>query len=294
MEIWVPITLAAAFMQNVRSLLQKRLTGELSVNGASYARFIFALPFALAYLGYLSIERQVPAPNVEFFVFVVLGAMSQIVGTSALIASFTARNFAVGTAYSKTEVVQTAMVGFLVLSEPIGGLAVLAIAVSFVGVWVLSVPNRSVVFKPDRAMWLGLLAGAGFAIAAVCFRGASLALGDGNFLVRASVTLAVGLVVQTTLMGVYLLVREAGQVGAVVRSWRVSIWVGLAGMLASAGWFTAMTLETAALVRALAQVELIFTFLTAVVIFKESVHAREVAGVVLIVGGLCLLLLGVD
>ena len=283
-------------MQNLRSLLQKRLTGRLSVNGASYSRFLFALPFAMAYLLMLSGSRDVPAPNGAFLAFVTLAAVSQIVGTSALLASFTERNFAVGTAYSKTEVVQTAVVGFVVLAEPVSGLAMAAIAVSLVGVWVLSIPPGS--FRlgggsgSRRAVWLGMLSGAGFAVAAVCFRGASLSLPHGDFLVRAAVTLAVGLVLQTLIMGGYLLLREPGQVRAVAGSWRVSLWVGLAGMLASAGWFTAMTLETAALVRALAQVELIFTFLTAVIVFKEAIRAREVLGVALIIGGIYLLLLG--
>ena len=72
MELWLGITLAAAFFQNVRSLLQKRLTGELSVNGAAYVRFLYAVPFAWAYALWIwSGEPQ--GFNSEFFIYVLIG-----------------------------------------------------------------------------------------------------------------------------------------------------------------------------------------------------------------------------
>ena len=286
---WIVITVAAAFMQNVRSLLQKKMTGALSVGGAGYTRFLYALPFAVLYLGVLAAFEPLPVPHGPFMAFVVVGAVAQILATVALLASFERGQFAVGTAVSKTEVIQTALVGYVVLAEPLGALALLALLVSFAGVWVLSAPERGIRVG-DAAVGWGLLAGAAFAVAAVCFRGAALALPMGSVPVRAAVTLVVGLTVQVGLQGAYLLVREPGQLKLVLAHAPMGAWVGLAGAAASAGWFTAMTLESAALVRAVAQVELLFAFATGAIVFRERIRWRAVLGVLLIVTGLLVLL----
>ncbi|MDA1073391.1 MAG: EamA family transporter [Proteobacteria bacterium] len=295
MELWIPITIVAAFLQNVRSLMQKQLTGALSVNGASYVRFLYALPFAWAYLLILS---QLPDQSStlggidgRFLAYCLMGSVGQIVGTAALVASFTHRNFAVGTAFSKTEAMQAAVFGLVVLEDLIDARVAGGIAVSLVGVVLLSANVRlKEMFSQNGVAGLGILAGAGFAIAAVGFRGASLALPEGDFIVRAATTLAMALTMQTLIMGVYLKIREPGEITRVSRVWRRAVWVGVTGAAASACWFSAMTIQTAALVRALGQIELIFTFATSVWIFREKIVRREVFGVVWVVAGLYLLI----
>ena len=141
-----------------------------------------------------------------------------------------------------------------------------------------------------RGAWLGIGAGAGFAVSAVSYRAASLALPEGEFYVRAGVTLLGATALQTLGMGAYLAWRDRGALARVARSWRASTWVGLAGMLASAGWFSAMTLMPAAYVRALGQVELLFAFGAGVVLFRERVRAAEIGGAALVVLGLVLVL----
>lgn len=292
MELWIPITVAAAFLQNLRSMLQKRATGDLSVNGASYTRFLFALPFVWLYLAWLASRATLPALTPEFLVFCVVGGGAQILGTAFLIASFTHDNFAVGTAFSKTEAVQTALFGLLILGDTLTGSAFAGILVSFVGVIILSNPGRAAdLFKGNRALLLGVASGAGFAVAAVSYRAAALSLPEGDFLTRSGYTLAVTVTLQTLMMGTYLVLREPGELGRVLRSWRSSIWVGLLGGLASACWFSAMTLVNASLVRALGQVELLFTFAASIWFFGERVTRREVSGAVLVIVGLWLLLL---
>jgi drug/metabolite transporter (DMT)-like permease len=297
-ELWIPITIAAAFVQNIRSVLQKRLTGRLSVNGASYARFCYALPFVWVYIAVLLTFRSLPTPGLEFWAYCMLGAVGQIVATSALVASFTYRNFAVGTAFSKTEVVQAAAFGLLVLGDAVSLEVLAGIAVSLIGVWLLSVKVRlrelfggslQLGTAFGRASVLGLASGACFAVAIVCYRAASLSLPDGDYLIRASTTLAVAVTLQCLLMGIYLSWREAGEMTRVAAAWRPGIWVGVTGALASIGWFTAVTLEAAALVRGVGQVELIFAFAASVWLFKERVTGRELAGVAWIAVGVWLL-----
>ncbi|MEZ5559482.1 MAG: EamA family transporter [Pseudomonadales bacterium] len=290
-ELWIPITVAAAFLQNLRSLLQKRLTGALSVNGAAYVRFCYALPFAWLYLLALGRGSTLPSPTPEFWAYCLTGALGQVFANACLVAAFTVRNFAVATALSKTEAVQTALIGFVVLADAVSTRAAAGIGVSLIGVLALSgTPRVRDLLRADRALVLGLLAGAGLAVAAVGFRGAALALPSGSALVRAATVLTTALTVQTLLVGVSLMFREPGQLARVARAWRGALWVGVCGMLASAGWFTAMTLQSAALVRALGQVELVFAVATSVWLFRERLTWREGLGVALLVIGILLLL----
>ncbi|MEM7562913.1 MAG: EamA family transporter, partial [Pseudomonadota bacterium] len=48
----------------------------------------------------------------------------------------------------------------------------------------------------------------------------------------------------------------------------------------------------ASYVRALGQIELVFTFIATVFFFKESVSRLEVVGIALVIGGILLILLG--
>jgi drug/metabolite transporter (DMT)-like permease len=289
--LWIPLTVAAAFLQNLRSLLQKRLTGALSVNGAAYVRFCYALPFAWLYLLGLAGSESVPSTALEFWVFCAAGAIGQVLATACLLAAFTWRSFAVSTALSKTEVVQTAVIGLLLLGDPVAPLAALGIGITLVGVFFLSARvSLGDVLQSGRGLILGLFAGSSFAVAAVAFRGAALALPDGGFLIRASLTLAVALTIQTLIMGTFLMLRDKDQLARVAAAWRQGIWVGACGAAASVGWFTAMTLETSALVRALGQVELVFALLTSRLVFRERLRSFELLGMATLVLGIYLLL----
>ena len=295
-EPWIAITLLAACLQNARTALQKKLTERLDVTEASYVRFCFALPFALAYASALVLAgHDLPPLNGRFLAFACAGGMTQIAGTVALIRSFSYRNFAVGSAYAKTEAVQTVLFSLIVLGEGVSWGAAAGIGISLAGVFLLSPRTLRAAATAQRSPWigaggwLGMGAGAGFACSAVCYRAASLSL-DGNYIVTAAVTLVAATAAQTVVMGAWL-GRRPGVLRRVATTWRTSMWVGLFGMTASACWFTAMTLQSAPLVRALGQVELLFAFVVSLLVFRERVRAAEVAGSTLIVAGIVLVLL---
>lgn len=299
MELWIPITIAAAFLQNLRSALQRHLKGRLSTLGATYVRFAFGVPFALVYVaGLVHLgELSLPAPNPTFAAYTALGGIAQILGTASLLQAFSYRNFAVGTAYSKTETVQTALFAIIILGEPVGAAAAIAILISFIGVTVLSTARSdlgAVQLIRDLSSapaLFGVGSGAGFGIAAVSYRAAALSLGGEGFVMQAAFTLVCVLAFQTLIMTAYLAWREPGQLGAVWRARAVAVWVGLSGMAASAGWFSAMTIQNAALVRALGQIELVFTFAAAHFFFRERSNALEVLGIVLVVVAILILVL---
>ena len=295
MELWIPITFAAAFLQNLRTALQQQLTSVLDATEASYVRFCYAVPFAWMYLAVLIwVGFRPPELSWDFAGHVLIGAVCQILGTVALIRSFQTRNFAVGTAYSKTETVQAALFAAVIMGESMNPVALTGILVSLLGVVLLSTPEgwRALLhLGPGPALWYGVGAGAGFGISAVLYRGAALSLPTGDFLVRASITLVAATTIQTVGMCVYLFLRNRNSLRLVGQVWKRGGWVGLAGMLASAGWFTAMTLERAAYVRALGQVELLFAFFVTLVIFREKVRMSELLGAAAVIFGLVLLLI---
>ena len=300
MELWVPITLAAAFMQNLRSALQKHLKGSLGTSGATFCRFVYAAPLALAYVALLGegYGFEWPAPNPRFALFAMLGGLTQITATALLVYLFSLRNFAVGTTYSKTETVQTALFGLVILGEPVSSTAAAAIAISLVGVMSISVAKSHLTLRnlllgwTGRAAFIGMLSGTFFGLSAVAYRAAALSLGGDGFLMQAAFTLACVVVFQTAVMAVWIRAREPGELTRVVRGWRVASLVGVSGAIGSIGWFTAMTLENAAYVRAVGQVELVFTFIASYFFFRERSTGLEIAGILLIVAGIVILLLG--
>ena len=299
MELWIPVTLFAAFMQNARSALQKHLKGRLTTMGATYVRFLYAVPFAVAYMLGLHLigGAPLPAPNGAFLVYVVLGGLSQIIFTFLLLWLFSFRNFAAGTTFSKTEVVQIAVLGFLVLGDTLTLASGAAILLAAVGVVVLSAAQTNVTLTTlftslgEKSTIIGLASGAFLGASVVFFRGASLSLGYDGFVMAAGFTLAMALIFQTVVMGLYLAWKEPATLKAVVVEWRWSLAVGVTGMLASVGWFTAFTLENASYVRAVGQIELIFTFAASIFFFHEKTNAKEVLGILLVAAGIILLIL---
>ncbi len=296
MELWIPITVAAAFLQNARSALQKHLRSRLDTVGATYVRFVYAVPFALVWVATLLVfgDDPLPLPDSSFLVFAGVAGLSQILATLLLVTLFSMRTFAAGTAYSKTETVQAAIIGLLILGDPLSVGAVAGIIISLVGVLVLSVARAAAGVREfsGRAIPIGLASGALFALTAVSVRAASLSLGGDGYLMQAAFTLLFVTTWQTVIMTAWLIARQRRVLSEAFLSWRVSGLVGLTGMLASACWFTAMTIENAAYVRALGQVELVFTFIASLVIFRERTSIAEFAGILAIVAGILVLVLG--
>lgn len=302
METWVLITVAAAFLQNVRSALQKHLKGVMGTTGATFVRFGFGAPFALAYFSILVLwlDRPVPSMTPAFLSWAVLGGFTQIAATALLVHLFSHRNFAVGTAYSRTEPMQAALFALVFLGERVSTGTIAAIAISVVGVMLISVARvrfgawtiLSSLFS--RTAGIGLASGSFFGIAAVSYRNASLALGETlpapDFVTQAAMTLVVVILFQTGAMAIWMAWRERAEFFRIAGAWRPSALVGFVGATASFGWFMAMTLQQASVVKALAQIEMLFTYASAVFVFGEHVNRRETLGCALIVLGIVALL----
>jgi drug/metabolite transporter (DMT)-like permease len=298
MELWIPLTIGAAFFQNIRSAMQKHLSGKISTLGAAYVRFLYGLPVALIYLYGVTAYTDQPLPHInsKFLLFGLLGGICQIMFTVFLLWLFSFRNFAVGTTISKLETVMVAIFGLLLLGDKLNIAVVIVIAISALGLIILSIGQSKLTIANALAgLWqkstlIGLSCAAWLGLSVVLFRAASLSLRLDHFLMAAAFTLCIVLVLQTLIMGVLLALRELEELKKVFIYWRPACAVGISGGLASIGWFSAFTLQNASYVRALGQIELVFTFAVTVFLFREKVSRAEIVGIAMIMGSIILLL----
>jgi len=297
---WVPITLVAATSQAVRTALQRYLKGRLSTNGAAFTRFVFGLPLAGVYFALLVAAGvgRLPRPGPAFWAWVVAAAVSQILATSLQLHVMALRNFSTGVAYAKTEVVQAAIFEIVFLGAVVTWLGGLGIVLGTAAVMLMSLVKTKNPLREFFLGWtepaalLGLLAGGLFGVAAVGFRAASVSLHHPSAFVAASFTLVIATMIQTTVMTCYLARRERGQITQVFGEMRTGVLVGLASFVGSAGWFTAFTLQIAAYVRTLGLVELVFTLLISLYVFRERPGRFELVGLALLIVSIAMVLNG--
>jgi drug/metabolite transporter (DMT)-like permease len=298
--LWIPITIWAAFAQTLRNAAQRHLVSDLGTLGATLVRFLYGLPFALLWLLIVRAAGNFPLPALPlaFFGWVLLGALTQIAATALLLKVMAERNFTLGVAYSKSEILQVAIFGFVFLGDAVSLPAAMAILLGTLGVLLLSPADKERPIRglltgwTSRSALYGLASGTGFALSAVGFRGAALSLGDTPFPMAAASTLVIAQLIQTLVLGGWLLVRQRDVVLRVFRAWRASLFAGFMGAAASAGWFTAMAIEPAAHVRTLGLIELLFSYAVSRRLFRERLERRELAGIALLCLGLVVVVLG--
>ncbi|HOA95997.1 MAG TPA: EamA/RhaT family transporter, partial [Quisquiliibacterium sp.] len=244
--------------------------------------------------------------------WLLLGAIGQTMGTALMLAAMRERSFVVAIAYVKTEPVQIALFGLLFLGEALRGSALGAVIVATGGVLLMSLPARGgasgagaagsggagagaapggpTAAASLRPALLGIASGAAFALSAVGFRGAVQALGDAPFYLRATVTLVWSLAVQTALVSGYMALRDRAKLVEVFRAWRPSLVAGAAGAGASQLWLLAFALQTAAAVRTVGLIEILFSMIVSRRVFAQRMSARELIGVLMMVAGVVVLL----
>jgi drug/metabolite transporter (DMT)-like permease len=296
MMIWLPATLLAGLFQAWRTAVQQRVRAELSVNAAGLVRYLYGFPVACMLLALYASLRGAILPDIGpgFLPNAALGGFVQVIGTTLLILAFGYRNYVVGTAYAKTEAVQGAVLAMLILGEMLSPLTWAGIAIGVIGVVFLSSggrrPRLADLVQP--AALCGLGAGLCFALTSIFVKRATFAVATGDKMFAALVTLVAVLFLQLMMQGGYVLVRERDQVPKVFRTWRVSGQVGLLAALGSACWFTGFATAPVALVRAVGQVEVIFTLGFGRFYLKEPLAKSEAMGLFLVAVGVVLALIG--
>ncbi len=297
--LWIPVTVFAALAQTIRNAAQRHLVTELGTLGATLVRFLYGLPFALLWLGAVvaATGAPLPGPSPAFLGWCLVGGVSQIAGTALLLATMRERNFAVGVAYSKTEVVQVALLSLVLLGDRLTFASGLAVAAGTLGVLLLAPADRE---RPlaslaeglaSKSALMGLGCGAGMAMSAVSYRAATQAAGTPSWVLDAALTLVVAQSMQTLMLGGWLWWRARPTVVRTLRAWRVSLFAGFMGAAASAAWLTAFAIQSVTYVRTLGLVEMLFSYAVSRRFFRERLSRREVVGMLLIVAGVLVITL---
>jgi len=289
--LWAVFTLIAAAAQTARNAMQRELTTTLGTVGATHVRFLFGFPFALLFLaGVLAVTgAQTPNPPDTFWPWVLAGAFTQIAATATMLSVMGQRSFVVAYAYIKTEPVHVALFGLIFLGDKVTPLSAAAILIATVGVIVISLKPATNETRNIRSTVVGIFSGALFGLSAIGYRGAILSLNLPDFVVAATFTVAVGLVIQAAALSLYLAMRDAKVLRAIVRAWKPSLFAGFMGAFASEFWFLAFAITTAANVRTLALVEVLFAQGVTRFVFRQPTTQREGIGIVLVVVGVALL-----
>ena len=293
METWIYFTLLAAVMQAIRTAGQKQLTSQLSRIATTGVRYIFALPLAWGYLFWLMsiYPEHVPKLNQSFVIYASFASIAQLLGTLALVAAFSYRNFAVASSLSKTEAIQIAIIGAIFFASSLSVLGWLSVIIGVIGVMLLSKVSfkiNDIIGNPGAGF--GLASGLGLALATLFIREASLSLNT-QLLLSAAITLVFLVTAQALISIAYILIKEKAQFFAIITHWRLCLFVGVTSLLGSIGWFTAASYQNVAFVKALGQIEFFVTLLLTYRVFKENVTLKEYIGMALIIVSVVVLLL---
>jgi drug/metabolite transporter (DMT)-like permease len=283
----------------VRSAYQKKLKAPIGDLGASYVRFSYAVPFALiwmfAYSGWSDVA--LPSLNVQFLIWVTLAGVTQIIFTVLLVTMFSHRSFAAGTAFSKTEVIQAAIFEAIILGHLVNLQVGAAIVIGVAAVMLLSLAKAKLTFGNlrtalfTRQTAIGLASGAFLGFCTVAYRAASDSLESHDLVTRASFTAAVSVIIQSVLMGVWMLRRAPDELKKTFIHWRDSSIVGLSGAVSTACWFTAFSLYAVAPVRAVGQIELLFVLGISFFFFREKPTQKELMAIILLAVSIVMVLL---
>lgn len=289
---WIPIVVWAAFAQTIRNAAQRSLVNDMGTLGATLVRFLYGLPFAGAWLAlvlaFVAPGSHLPPLQLHYLLWLILGAACQLGATACLLVAMKQRNFIVGVAFSKTEVLQVGIFATLILQEIPSWLSALAMLVSTVGVVLLSLPRRldgKVLQEGRSAAGFGLASGALFALSSVGYRGAALELPGYSPWLIGGVNVLLAQLMQSVALGAWLAWRQPAVLTAIARAWKLSTVAGMMGALASIGWLTAMALRPAIDVRTLGLVEVLFSYLVSRRMFREKVSRNELIGLLLVGAG---------
>ena len=297
--LWIPIAMVAGLMQAVRTAAQKALNAHLSVWQTTYVRSVYGLPIMLVYLWAVVSWEGLGAPrfHVEYMFHCFMAGLSQVLATYLLILLFQMANFAVGTLLSKTDVMQAAIIGSILFSEAISPIGWVAIILTVLGVVLISSGRTRGLSKnigallTSRATLIGLATGFLFCLSYLFLREATLVMDEGSGIYRGAWSVVVVTSMQVVGLGIWLMATEREG----FRQWpslvRPSLFIGVTSAIGSIGWFTAMALQNASYVKAVGQVEVVFTILISVLYFRERISTAEYAGIATIVAAVLLFIL---
>ncbi len=293
---WIVTSVMGAFFQNARSSIQKKLNTEMSLMASTYVRFAFSLPilFVVFFMYFGNFNYfMMSVQNSNFIAYVILASVLQISFTLLFLYLLKFTNFLIGTALSKTEVIQIAFFEFIILKDYLNFYALLGIMISTIGVIIFSTKDLKNIINGffSKSTVVGLLCGTLLALSVVFYRGSMefLEFTNKNF-DRALLTLFAATIIQTSLITFYLLLFEITEFKKIKSNIKLSSLAGFFGFSATISWFYSFSLVQAALVRAVGQIELLFSYISSRFMFKEKIRYIEIFGIIIFIFGLILVI----
>ncbi len=292
--LWIFVAIFAAALQTFRSAFQKRMIPDIGKFGATYIRFIYALPFTflIFIFWFFFLNNEIPKLNNLAIFYCFVGALCQVLFTLLLMIIFSYRNFAAGIAFSKTEVLFAALIEIFILNIvflPIINLGIIlgVFAVIFLSVAKETTNINDVLVKISKSFFtfstlFGVLTGLILAGSTVGYRMAIINV-EGHILDATIYLSILAVFIQSIMMGVWLYYYKRDEFRLVFQFWKKSLPAGICGSGATAGWFLAFALATAAEVRAVGQIELIFSIIISIIFFKEKVQRTEIFGICMLI-----------
>lgn len=282
---WIAFTIMAALMQAWRNAFQKQLSHHVDVYGVTLARFIFAWPFAIAYL--ILLYQQTPQIETvqftsRFWIYIVIAGLSQILATALMVLLFKQKNYAIGVGLAKSEAILAAIIGVLFLQEYLDGFGWLGVVIGGIAVFLLSKGTGQIKLS-WQTLSIGIGSGLSFAITSLLVREASLELGNLPFLIRAAWVLCLVIGFQATIMLIFLGIFNVQTLQKMWLNKCLTFKVSICSFLASLGWFSAMSIQSVALVKTLGQIEILFSVVISAFFFKEKLAKSDHLGLFLVV-----------
>ena len=279
--LWILAAISAAALQTIRSAYQKKMIPFLGEHGATYIRFFYALPFTLLIFifWFYFLENNIPNVSLRAMFFCLIGAFCQVAFTLLLMIIFSFRNFATGIAFSKTEVLFAAIIEIFFLNMFFLPSVNFGILLGVFAVIFLSVAKQANSYKDimrqitssffSFGTLLGLLTGIILAGSTLGYRLAIISINSP--VLDATILLStIAIIFQTVVFGIWLFYTKKQQFASVIKYWKQSLPAGISGSGATAGWFFAFALASVAEVRAVGQIEIIFSVLISIIIFREN------------------------
>lgn len=309
--LWIIISIFAALMQAVRTAAQRTLNQRMSNLGTTYVRSVFGLPVMALFLAYVLVVFGGGWPRLDaaYLALTAAGAAAQIFATMALIYMFKLRNFAIGTMLTKVDILMTAIIGTALFSENLSATGIMALLVVVSGVLLMTVGRLGVKALPaatdprgltdalfGKATRVALLCALLFTFSYLFLREALLIMqpadgfeispGAGGMFWRGVWTVVIATLMQIVVVGIYLWFTERKVFAEMRPNARIATFIGITSAIGSIGWYTAFAMQNASYVRAVGQIEVVFTLLIAWFYFRERMTRLELGGVAVTVVGI--------
>ena len=207
--------------------------------------------------------------------------------TIILIKLFTLRSFAIGVAFSKTEVIQTTLLEIIIIGFILTSHVFLSIIIGFIGMLFMS--KQKLIGKLGyntlflKQVTLGVLCGIFLGLSSVLYKVALDSVITDLIYKKVLVLSFLALAFQSVIFGTYIVSTEGKQnVVKLFSIWKKGLPVGFFGCAATFCWFFAFSLVDATFVRAVGQLEIVFSVLITYIFYKERITGFELIGMSLI------------